>query len=99
MGLCHRTTPYSSDISHHTQASHALKWPCVTSFPSPECDKSNSGSWESCFCSNETLIAEFNYCLDSSSCADSEKIGRMKSHHPLQPSKSTREILTRIPYG
>ncbi|PVH73818.1 hypothetical protein DL98DRAFT_519679 [Cadophora sp. DSE1049] len=49
-------------------------WPCVTSFPSPDCDKSKSGSWESCFCSNETLIAEFNSCVDSSSCTDSEKI-------------------------
>ncbi|KAH6713484.1 hypothetical protein BKA61DRAFT_75491 [Leptodontidium sp. MPI-SDFR-AT-0119] len=49
-------------------------WPCVTNFPTPDCDESRSGSWESCFCSNETLIAEFKSCVDSSSCADSEKI-------------------------
>ncbi|KAL2064528.1 hypothetical protein VTL71DRAFT_3665 [Oculimacula yallundae] len=49
-------------------------WPCVTNFPNPECNKSESSSWESCFCSNETLIAAFDSCVQISSCADSEKI-------------------------
>ncbi|KAH7348951.1 hypothetical protein BKA65DRAFT_501792 [Rhexocercosporidium sp. MPI-PUGE-AT-0058] len=65
---------FSECIAWDEDSSSSCAWPCVTNFPSPGCDESRSSSWESCFCSNETLIAEFKACVVSSSCADSEKI-------------------------